>query len=30
MFLELGLVVRRECESGQKYIEPKEIDAANK
>ncbi len=30
MLLELGLVVRRDCESGQGYIEPKEIDAVHK
>jgi hypothetical protein len=26
VLLEMGLVVRRECESGQRYVEPEEID----
>ncbi len=28
VLLEMGLVVRRECESGQRYVEPEEIDGA--
>lgn len=30
MLLESGLVVRRDCESGQRFIEAKEVDAAQK
>lgn len=29
LLLEMGLVVRRDCESGRIYVEPQEIDAVN-